>query len=70
MKFSPKCRTNDLATIYTIFGKFLLILQLGRGPKSGLGKSLILTFLRSVGRHSVCSPSDVAGVFQQSTGDV
>ena len=32
---------QKLGTIYTnYFGKFLLIFKLGRGPKSGLGKSM------------------------------
>ena len=43
MKFSPKCRTKKLGTIYTFWEVFVYFLT-GKGPifgpKSGLGKYL------------------------------
>ena len=48
MKFSPKCRTKKLGMIYTILECFCLYFLIGKetifGPKSGLGKSLQISY--------------------------
>ena len=53
MKFSPKCRTKKLGIILGSFCSFLIGKGPIFGPKSGVGKSLIMHAQLSIGARGL-----------------